>query len=158
MAGQRFTPNPSAFAIAGTIVSAGGPAATISGTIIRLLPSGTLLLGTSTILLLPSPHPSDITIDGFDINAQSSFVVLDGITLSPGAAGVTISGTRFSLEAGGATLDIGTGRFALPTPTTGPVGGEGGVQAFLGGQGQGMEVEVWLLLVCGVCGTVLLSI
>lgn len=62
-AGQTFTPNPSAFAIADTTVSAGGVAATIDGTIISLQSSGTLLIGTSTIPLLSAQSPSNINLE-----------------------------------------------------------------------------------------------
>ena len=151
VAGQTFTPNPSAFPITNTIISAGGPPATINGTIISLEPSGTLIIGSSTI---PLSTTSDISIDGFDINAQSSFIVVDGVTLSAAAAGVTISGTLVSLEAGGATLDISTGRFALPTATTGAANGSVNVQAFTGGQDKGRGSS--LALMCGVCGIVVL--
>lgn len=146
VAGQTFTPNPFAFPIDGTLVSAGGPAATVHGTIISLGPNGALQIGSSTIPLLPSPVSSNTTIDGFDINAQSSFIVVDGVTLSPAATGVTISGEPVSLEAGGKTIDIGTGRFAVPTATT--TGDGVGVQTFAGGQGRGLEVS--LFLVCGI--------
>ena len=153
VAGQTFTPNPSAFSIAGTTISAGGPAATIDGTIVSLQPSGTLLVGASTIPLLTPPVSSDINIDGFDVQAQSSYVVVDGITLSAAAPGVTISGTAISLEAGGSTLDIGTGRFALPT-ATGAANGSVNLQDFTGGQGKGLQLS--FLLVCVVCGTFVL--
>ena len=164
VAGQTFTPNPSAFPIANTIISAGGPAATVDGTVISLPPSGILLIGSSTIPLLTTPPPtfasSDMDIDGFDVKAESSsIVVVDRITLTAGAAGVTLSGGKtISLEAGGATLDIGTGRFALPTTVSSAANGSSinNVQAFTGG-GQGKEkgpgLSSLLLVVCGVCGT-----
>ena len=155
VAGQTFTPNPSAFPIANTVMSAGGPAVTINGTTVSLQPSGTLLIGSSTIPFLTTPAPSDINIDGFDINAQSSFIVVDGVTLVPAAAGVTISGTLVSLEAGGATLDVGTGRFALPTATMGAANGSVNAQAFTGGQDRkGMDLS-FTSIYC-VCGIVLL--
>ena len=94
-------------------------------------------------------------IDGFDIQAHSSFVVVDGVTLSAAAPGGTISGTVVSLEAGGATLDIGTGHFALPTPT-GAADGSINVQAFTGGQCKGLDMS--LSLICGICGTLILLI
>ena len=147
IAGETFTPNPSLFSIASITISAGGPAATINGTPIRLLPSGTLLLDTSSISLLPSQVPSHrILFDGFDINAQpSSFIVVDGVTVSAAAVGVAISGTRVSLEAGGQTIDIGTGRFAAATKVIGKVGVDNGVQAFAGGQARGRRVAVTLV-------------
>ena len=153
VAGQTFTPNPSTFPIANTVISAGGPAATINGTIISLRPSNTLLIGSSTIPLFPTQIPPDVNIDGFDINSQSSFVVVDGVTLSAAAAGVSISGTLVSLEAGSATLDIGTRRFALPTATLGAANGSVNVQAFTGGE-NAKGTELSLALICGVCGIV----
>ena len=147
VAGQTFTPNPSAFAVAGTTISAGGPAATINGTLISLEPSGTIPLS------LPSQPPSDITIDGFDIKAHSSFVVVDGKTLSGAAPGVTVSGEVMSLEAGGKTLDIGTGHFALPTRGA-RNGSSVNVQAFTGGQGRKGAKMSSFALVCIVCGIV----
>ena len=153
VAGQTFTPNPSTFPIANTVISAGGPAATINGTIISLRPSNTLLIGSSTIPLLPTQIPSDVNIDGFDINSQSSFVVVDAVTLSAAAAGVSISGTLVSLEAGGATLDMGTRRFALPTATLGAANNSVNVLAFTGGE-NGKGTELPLALICGVCGIV----
>ena len=155
VAGQTFTPNPSALSIAGTTISAGGRAATIDGTIISLRPSGTLVIGSSTIPLSTPQVSSAVDIDGFDIQAHSSFVVVDGVTLSAAAPGGTISGTVVSLEAGGATLDIGTGHFALPTPT-GAADGSINVQAFTGGQCKGLDMS--LSLICGICGTLILLI
>ena len=152
VAGQRFTPNPSAFTIAGTVISAGGPAAVMNGTTVSLEPSGTLLVGSSTIPLLSSPGSRETNIDGFDVKVQSSFVIVDGTTLSAAAAGVTISGKVFSLEAGGSSLDIGTGRFALPTQVA--ANGSVNVQAFTGGQSKRLEMS--LTLICGGCGLVML--
>lgn len=154
VAGQIFTPNPSAFSIAGTTISAGGAAATVDGTVVSLEPSGTLVIGSSTIPLLPqTASSSDVDIDGFDVMAHSSFAVVDGVIVSAAAAGVTISGEIISLEAGGATLDIGTGRFALPTPVAG-TNGSVNVQAFAGGQSKGLEMSLYL--VWGVCGVLML--
>lgn len=157
VAGQVFTPNPSAFSIAGTTISAGGPAATVGETVIRLEPSGTLVIGSSTIPLLPqTAFSSDVDIDGFDVIAHSSFAVVDGVTVSAAAAGVTVSGRVVSLEAGGATLDIGgSGHFVLPTPVPG-TNGSVGVQAFVGGQSKGLNISVYL--VWGVYGALILLI
>lgn len=158
VAGQTFTPNPSAFSIAGTTISAGGTAATINRTLISLQPSGTLVIGSSTISIsIPSQSPSDITIDGFDIKAHSSIIVVDGATLSAADPGVTISGEVISLEAGGKTLDIGTGRFVLPTQGVGN-GSFVDVQAFTGGQGRkGLKMSSFAF-VCIVCGIVVLLV
>ena len=155
IAGQMFTPNPSAFSIAGMTISAGGPAATVGGTAVSLEPSGTLVIASSTIPLLPkTTFLPDVDIGGFDVIAHPSFAVVDGVTVSAAAAGVTVSGKVVSLEAGGATLDIGTGHFTLPTPVTG-TNSSLNVQAFLGGQGKGSDVSVHL--VWGICGALMLS-
>ncbi|KAL9066670.1 MAG: hypothetical protein Q9161_007429 [Pseudevernia consocians] len=155
VAGQTFTLSSSAFAIAGTTISAGGPAVTIDGTVISVQASGTLIVGSSTIPLLTpqSTYSSHITIDGFGVEVESTFAVVDGVTLSPGAAGLTISGKVISLETGGLTLDIGNGRFALPT-RTGGADGSINVQAFTGGQSRALHLS--LSLVCSVCGTLML--
>ena len=152
IAGETFTPNPSSFIIGSATISAGGPVATIDGTPIRLLPSGTLILGSGTITLLPSQVPSSsISIDGLDIEAQQpSFIVVDGVKVIAAATGVTISGTTVSLEVGGAMLDVGTDRFAIATTaadgTGRGTGAEDGVQAFTGGQGRGRNVAFGLVL------------
>ena len=150
VADQTFTPNPTAFSVAGTTISADGPAATIDGTIVRLRPSGTLVIGSSTFPLSTSQIPSDMNIDGFDLQTSSSFVVVDGVTLCAAAPGMTVSGTVVRLEGGGATLDISTGRFALPR-STGAANGSVNVQTFTGGQSMGLDLP--LSLVCVVWGT-----
>ena len=166
IAGQTLTPDPSAFVIAGITVLVGGPAATVDGTIISLQPSGILLIGSSTIPLLTTPPPTfsssdiDIDIDGFDVKAaSSSIVIVDGMTLTAGAAGITLSGGKaVSLEAGGATLDVGTGHFALLTTGSSAANGSSitKAQAFTGGEqgkGKGLGLSSLLLVACGVCGT-----
>ena len=153
VADQTFTPNPTAFSIAGTTISADGPAATIDGTVISLRPSGTLIIGSSTIPLSTSSIPPDLNIDGFEIQTSSSFVVVDGVTLSAAAPGVTLSGMVVRLEPGGATLDIGTGRFALPRSTR-AANGSINVQAFTGGQSTGLDLP--MSLICAVWGALVL--
>lgn len=134
---------------------ADGPAATIDGTIVSLEPSGNLVIGSSTTPLLTSPVSAGVNINGFDVQAHSSLVVVDGVTLNVAASSVVVSGTAVSLEAGGATLDIGTGRFALPTPM-GMTNGSINVQAFTGGQSKGLDGS--LSLICGVFATLVLLI
>lgn len=148
VAGQTFTPNPSAFSIAGTTISAGGPAVTVAGTVIRLQPSGTLTLGSSTIPLLASQtdSPPVLNINGFSVEAQSSLAIVDGVTIRLGAPDVTVDGNNVSLEAGGSTLAVGTGRFAMPTGVT------NGSAGFLIFEGEGIAVGVSLIsvLICGI--------
>ncbi len=156
VAGQIFTPNPSAFSIAGATIFAGGPALTLDGTIISLEPSDTLVVGSSTIPLLPLiTSASGVDVDGFAVIAYPSFAVVDGVTVSAAAAGVIVSGKVVSLEPGGATLDIGTGRFALPTPAAAAAAnGSVNVQAFVGGQSKRSGMSLYL--VGCVCGALML--
>ena len=90
VAGQTFTPNTSAFSIAGTLISAGGSAVTLAGTVISLQPSGTLIVGSSTIpLFAPQmPFPNLLNIDGLGVEPQSSLANVDDVTISLGAPGV----------------------------------------------------------------------
>ncbi|KAM0801210.1 hypothetical protein BDR22DRAFT_848128 [Usnea florida] len=156
VAGQTFTPNPSAFSIAGTTISAGGSAVTVAGTVISLQPSGVLIVGSSTIALsaFQTPFPALMNVDGLSVEAQSSLAIVDGVTISPGAPGVTVDGQSVSLEAGGATLDIGTGRFAIPTATA---NGSAGVLAFEGGQGRTAKVSLVTVLSFGIGGILMLT-
>ena len=155
VAGQTITPNPTAFSIAGTVISAGGSAVTISGTVVSLQPSGTLIVGSSTIPLFASqtPFPTPMNIDGLDVEAQPSLAIVDGVTISPAAPGVTVDGQNVSLEAGGATLDIGTGRFAIPTANA---NGSAGVLAFEGGQSRMVKVSLVTILSFGIGGSLML--
>ena len=155
VAGQTFTPNPTAFSIAGTVISVGRSAVTISGTIISLEPSGTLIVGSSTIPLLASqtPFTNFISVDGLSVEAQLSLAIVDGVTISPGAPGVKVDGQNVSLETGGKTLDIGTGRFAIPT---GNANGSAGNLAFEGGQSRIVKVSMVTLLTFGTGGSLML--
>ena len=132
IAGQAITPSGSAFSVAGTTLSPGGPAVTINGTIVSLQPSGTLIIGSNSFAL-PTPLMSSYDIGGFSVQAESSLAVVDGVTVDPGAVGVTVGGSAVSLEFGGKTLDVGSGRFAMPTES---VNGTVGLQTFHGGQGK----------------------
>ena len=127
--GETSTPAISALSIAGTTISAGGPAITVSGTIISLQPSGTLVMGSSTVdlktagsgtALLPDPGVQasatyDIAGLSVQVQPQSSIAIVNGATLSAGGPGVRVSGSLVSLELGGKTLDVGTAHFAVPT-------------------------------------------
>ena len=137
-AGQTITPSGSVSSVAGTTLLPGGPAVTIDGTIVSLQPSGTLIVGSNSFAL-PAPSTSIYDIGGFSVQAESSFAVVDGVTMDPGAAGVTVEGSAVSLELGGKTLDIGSGRFAMPTES---VNGTAGLETFHGGQGKERTLSV----------------
>ena len=156
VAGQTFTANPSAFSVAGTTISAGGPAVTVAGTVISLQPSGTLILGSSTIPLLASQtaSPPVLNINRFSVEAQSSLAIVDGVTIRPGAPDVTVDGNNVSLEVGGSTLDVGTGRFAMPT---GVANGSAGLLIFDGG-GRAVGVSLISVLICGIAKSLVLIV
>ena len=152
IAGQTITPNGPAFSIAGTTLSPGGPAIIINGTIVSLQPYGTLVVGSNSFAL-PTPSFPTYDIGGFSVQDESSFAVVDGVTVDPGAAGVTIGGSVVSLELGGKTLDVGSGRFAMPTS---PANGTNGLQMFQGGQGRCLRVSLPMILGCCVFLTLML--
>ncbi len=153
IAGQTITPSVSAFPVAGTILSPGGPAVTINGTILSLQPSGTLVVGSNSFAL-PTPSLSTYDIGGFSVEPESSFAVVDGVTVSPGAVGVTVGGSVVSLDPGKKTLNVGSGRFAMPA---GSVNGTAGLQTFEGGQWKGRSLSVhtilgaWIFIMVMLC-------
>lgn len=110
IAGQTVQIGPNgAVIIGGTTITAGGPPAIISGTIISVLPSGGgLVVGASGTIILAGALPSAVNI-GTDV-------------LTYGAPARTISGTLFSLGASG--LEVGS---AFVPITMGEVGNLGGI-------------------------------
>lgn len=111
--GQTFTANPTGFIVAGVTLSAGGPGITANGTLISLDPSGSLVIGTSTIPL-PTPTSAVITTDGQVLTVESDgSIAVDGVTLSSGGPGTIINGTAVSLGSGG--IVIGSDMIPLPT-------------------------------------------
>ena len=120
VAGQTFTPNPSAFSIAGTVISAGGPAITVGGTAISLDPSGALAIGSTTITLT-APPSTPFAAQSFTVADQTftptlSAFSIAGTTISADGPAVTIGGTVVSLGQSGA-LRIGSSTIPLPVPS-----------------------------------------
>lgn len=120
VAGQTFTPNPSAFSIAGSIVSAGDLAITIDGTTVSLDQSGALAIGSTTISLTdPSPTPfapEAFTVAGQTFTPNPSAFPIAGTTISADGPAITVSGTVVSLGQSGA-LRIGSSTIPLASPT-----------------------------------------
>lgn len=104
----------------GDVISAGGPAAVISGVTASVLGDDSgLVIGSKTI---PLPPPSALTtsnavytVGGQTFTAAPSGlpISIDGTTLSPGGSPITISGTVVSLGSG--ALQIGSTIMPLPT-------------------------------------------
>ncbi|MCJ1426494.1 hypothetical protein MMC29_004397 [Sticta canariensis] len=112
--------NPSAIAIAGTMLSVGGDAKTISNTVFSLDSAGGLFVDPIGI---DSHTPATITVAGQLVTIISpSAIAIAGTTLSIGGSSKTISNTVFSLDsAGGLVVDpigIDSHIFALPTTTS----------------------------------------
>ena len=75
---------------------------------------------------------------------QGSAIVVNGVTLVPGGPGSTIDGELVSLESGdGETLDVGSGKFAMPTWTG---NASVGLQSFVGGQGGREGVSLFMIM------------
>ena len=67
---------------------------------------------------------------------------------------MTVDGHNVSLEAGGSTLDVGTGRFAMPT---GDANGSAGMLIFEGG-GRAAGVSLISVLICCIGGSLVLIV
>ena len=147
IAGQTVTPDPSEFTIAGTPIRAGGPAATVGGTVISLQTSGILIVGSTTMQLsaLQTSPSFTLSLDGLTAQrTSSSLAVIDGVTFTPGKAGVPVAGSVAGLEEGGKTFDPVAGSLIGPKeggktfdPVTGSVIGskEGGKTFDVGSAG-----------------------
>ena len=124
--------NPSAVAIAGNTLSAGGPAFSSNGNFFSVGPSGNLVAGTLApgVAAVATPAPV-LTFGGsaFTANSASQFVIA-GQTLAAGAQ-ITVSGTPISLPSGSSNVAvIGSSTQTLsmvtPPPVQGPVLSFGG--------------------------------
>lgn len=118
---QRFTANPTGFALAGSPLLPGGAPIIILGTPVSLAASGVLVIGSLSIALpTPPPIPNIFTANGLTFTAVSSAIIVDGTTLLPGGVAATISGTPISLkaEADSNVLIIGTSSLHVPAHST----------------------------------------
>ncbi|MCJ1435077.1 hypothetical protein MMC27_004447 [Xylographa pallens] len=117
-------PIPSGAAtIAGSPLTPGGSAITVSGTLVSLAPSGTLVMGGSSILIsngasAPTTAPSpQATETGSETSSLSllgnSAVVIGGHTLAPNDPLATVTATPLSLLAPGVIVIGGTSTMTL---------------------------------------------
>ena len=116
VAGQTITPKPTGFAVGSTTLSPGGSAVTISGTVVSLGSSGALLIGSSSINILPTVSAVAgpvFTVGGLTFTRSSSNVLVDGTTLTAGGPVATVAGTRLSLASDG-KLAVGSLTTNLP--------------------------------------------
>ena len=147
---------PSAAVIDGIILTPGGPGTEINGNSMSVEQGGTLIVGTSQ-LVLPTAQkatPSALKLDGITVHLESSPVLIDGTTLTSSNPGGTmmISGSSVSLESSG-TLDVGSGRFA--TPTDGPANGTSVLRTFEGAQEKAHRISRSLYLTAIIVSSLL---
>ena len=149
--GQTFTANPTKFSVAGTTLSAGGPGITVSSTFISLNPSGSLVIGTSTISLETST-PTVITTNGQTFTAEEGGkIAIGSATLSSGGVGTIINGTPISVGPGG-SLVIGTSTISLETPTPAVITTDGQIFTV---EGNGLIAIGGATLSSGGAGTII---
>ena len=153
--GMVIQAQQSAIVVDGVTLTPGGPETIIDGKHVSLERNGILDIGTSRFALPAAaahetPPPIAFDLDGLAVQAHQSAVVVNGITLTPGGPGTIINGSSVSLEPSG-TLDIGTGRFAIPT---GSVNGTSILQTFEGAQGKARRMPGLF----GVGGVIVLGV
>ncbi|KAF2190648.1 hypothetical protein K469DRAFT_733339 [Zopfia rhizophila CBS 207.26] len=128
IAGQTITANAaSQFIIGSQTLQPGGPAITVDGTTISLLPSATAVVingVTSTLAqaygaVLTTTTAPLLTVGGrvYTANRAGYYILGPGTTLVPGGAPVTISGTVISLGSEG-TMAVIQGSTSFMTPVS----------------------------------------
>lgn len=104
--------DPSLTLINGDIISAGGPAATVSGTTVALAPNDdALLVNGMTSPLPPRPIPL-LTVAGQTYTPAPTGFAIGGQSVLPGGPAVTVAGSTFSLASGSDALIVN----GKPTP------------------------------------------
>lgn len=114
--GQQVQAGPSGAVVIGTdVILAGGPAATISGTVISALPGGnSVVVNGNTLPLAVTPAPTQPVVAGQPVlSAPNGAVVIGGTTLSAGGPAATVSGTIISVLPSGGGLVVGGSKTIL---------------------------------------------
>ena len=129
--GAIALPMPNAVSIYGTTITAGAPAATVSGTAVSLDFSSNLIFdGTAQALpSFPPPTPKSnqiTTINSVAIQLLPTGISVAGSVLTPGAPPITASGSLVSL--GSTVLAVGTSSvpvsFGTPQSLITTIGGQ----------------------------------
>jgi hypothetical protein len=127
--GETITANSaSQYIISGQTLHPGGPAITVSGTTISLLPSATAVIINGVTSTLSQVYGAVITTTTapfltlnnkvYTANRAGNYVLAPGTTLTPGGAPVTVSGTVISVgEEGTAAVIQGSTSFMRPLTT-----------------------------------------
>jgi hypothetical protein len=123
IAGQPIQTAPGGgIIVGGQTITAGGSAATISGTVITVLPSGGgLIVGGSTILL---PGATETIAGQPVLTASGGGIIIGGQTISAGGPPATISGEIISVLPNGGGVVVGSSStlFLNPVPTAVEIG------------------------------------
>ncbi|MCJ1261022.1 hypothetical protein MMC22_000886, partial [Lobaria immixta] len=126
--------NPSAIAMAGTTLSIGGSAKTISSTVFSLNSAGNLVVEPISIdsqkFALPGTTSTTIKIAGQLVTIISpSAIAIAGTTLSIGGSAKAISNTVFSLDSAGdlvvGSINVDLHTFTLPNTASATVSAAG---------------------------------
>jgi len=142
IAGHLLTaaPAPGIYAIDETTLTPGGPALTISNTLVSLDPLSNLIISSQAVHLPPYPTPVNptapsqilaVSIDAshsLTFTIASSAILIAGHTLHPGDPGLTIDGEILSLGSSELVLGTRTETFA---PATTDGGGDVPIASFV---------------------------
>ena len=130
--GHTITANPTAIPLKGTTLLAGDSAITISGTPVSLQPSGALVIGDSTVPVVPTdagPASAGVqalapvyTVGNLVVTANPTAIAVAGTTIIPGGSGVTIAGTAVSVPQSGG-LVIGSSTVQVQPTSLNPASG-----------------------------------
>jgi len=130
VAGQTVQAGPNgAVIVGGTTITAGGPAATLSGTVVSVLPGGSsVIVNGKTIPLAVAPAPTPPTVAGQTVQAgPNGAVIVGGTTITAGGPAATLSGTVVSVLPGGSSIIMNGNTVPLavaPAPTPPIVAGQ----------------------------------
>lgn len=138
------------YVIAGQTLVPGGPAITIDGKIISLLPSATAIVINGVTSTLAQAYGAIYTTTDYPLltlnnrvytaNRAGYYSIAPGTTLVPGGAAITVSGTVISLEPHGTAAVIqGSTSAMLPVTTIVTVTKAGGGGGF--GEGAGYSSD-----------------
>ena len=115
---QQVQAGPNGAVVIGTdVIFAGGPAATISGTVISALAGGSSVIvngKTVPIAGLPAPTPPPVVAGQTIQIAPNGNVIIGGTTISAGGPAATISGTVISVLPSAGGIVVGGSTVHLP--------------------------------------------
>jgi hypothetical protein len=121
---EIFSPLHSAerpIVVAGQTLAPGGPAITISGTILSLAPSASFVVVNGATSNIANPAAPTITVGGGVFSAAQAssapIFVIGGQSLAPGGSAITVSGTTLSLAPSAAFVVVNGVISTIASPT-----------------------------------------